>query len=1069
MMSLFAVLFIVCTAVAQTVNVKGFVTSEEDGLPVVGASILLKGSTLGTITNVDGEFELKNLPGAGGILQISYIGMIPQEVPVKPQVRVVLRSNAEVLEEVVVTAQGLTRKEKSIGYGMQNVDGEKLSTVRQTDLGNALAGKVAGARFSGSSGATFDSGTIKIRGSQVFTTASGSEPIYVVDGSITNKNAVNMDDIATLSVLKGAAATALYGSRGTDGAVIITTKQAAEGKGRIEVSHTLQLESYYNHFKMQKLYGGGSYGIYGERYGKRDGDKYDTMSPEYLYGVLGKMQNADGSYYYDYDSDESWGARFDPNVKVASALYWDPTSPKYGIADPWVHRLDIGDMFRTGMANTTNVAFSKAGKDYTTRISFTNSYRTGVQDNSDAVRRFLAIKSSFKPIEWLNVSLDYKYTYRRNHNAAQEGYGGARSMMYAYTQWSQTNVKLSDYKDYLRPDGTWRTWNISSKDNLRPRFHDSPYAVFNEANVAYTEQWNVFTGDAEIQLPFNLKAGFRAIGNMKNYNAETTRSAGALNFTSYYEESQYHTRDLTLQGRLTWADRFLHDRLTVDAAAFIEERNYNYGRLKGNTADGLAINKWYNLAASVNYPKVENERQHFITRSVYGTATAGLDDTYFIDASLRNDWDSRLVADNNSYLYAGLSGSLMLSKFTQAKAPWLNYWKLRASLAQVGSTMDAYSTYPDFTTGTKYNTMTTLYQPVTELNPNIQPTISTSYEVGTEFRLFNKRLWGDINFYRRDSKNQILNLSVAPQSGYSSRQINAGLIRNEGIEISLGVAPIQTRNLEWDIDINWAKNVNRLIELHEDMPTYRISYFSLNNYYYYRATVGKKMGVISALSRWERNEEGALILTKTTSDDWGGGYRPTWKTGDEEELGCIQPDWFGGLSTSLRYKKLRLSASFDFSVGGKVVSISNMNAVGSGISTETVKLNKNGVNEREPISKGGGVFVKGVDSETGESVEAWMNAYNYYHYQTRYDYGHWIYDASYVKMRELSLNYDLTSLVKKTSLGLTNASISFVATNPLLIYSGVPNLDASELGGVWYEGGQAGGTRTFGLTVKLGF
>lgn len=1062
-------------AFAQIRTAAGTVVSSEDGEPVVGASVLVTGTTVGTITDADGKFKLDNIPASGKTLMISYIGMKTVEVPIAAgEISVVLRPDSELLDEIVVTAQGLSRKEKSLGYSTQKVAGEKLTVARQTDLGNAMAGKIAGARFFGKSGSTFDSGKIVLRGSSDFTSPAGSEPIYVVDGSITNKNAVNMDDVESINVLKGAAATALYGSQGGNGAVIITTKSAKDGgKGHIEVSHTLSFDQYYNHFDMQKSYGGGSFGMYGARYAeqfyKQYGEGTDTMSPRFLYGEYGEMQNADGSYYLDFDSDESWGARYDSNVMMANANYYDPTSSQYGVARPFVHRLELGDLFRTAVANTTNVAFSKTGKDYSTRVSFTNSSRDGIQQNSDAVRRFLGIKTTFKPASWLNLSMDYKYTYRRDHNGATEGYGAEANSLYSYLQWGHTEVDLKDFKDYMRPDGSWRAWNIISTDNLAANFHDNPYATFDHYNIYSTYRWNVFTGDAEVSLPFNLKAGMRVIGNMRSYNREVKKGMGAINFESYYGETQDHVSDLTLQGRLTWGGRFLDDRLTVDAAAFIEQKQYDYGKMNANTTSGLIMDGFFNLAASNNYVNAENEEQHYKTRSVFGTVTVGLDDTYFIDGSLRNDWDSRLPVANNHFLYGGLSASVMLNQFLKEKAPWLDYWKLRASMAQVGSTLGVYRTIPQYSNGTKYNAMTTLYPSSVQLNPNIKPTLSTSYEAGMEIRAFDNRVWADVNFYRRDTKNQILNMTVAPQSGFSSRQLNSGLVRNQGVELSIGGTPVLTKDFRWDVDLNVAKNSNKLVRLNENIRTYMLEGNSFYYFWYLKAVEGKPLGEITTMARWARNDEGKLILKPSTSTAWGGGYSPTYEFNEEKEVGNFQPDWTGGFSTSFRYKNLSLAANFDFMIGGKMVSWTNLWSTGSGINAATARLNDKGVNEREPIAKGGGVKVDGVDEE-GKPVSCYMNAYYYYHYKAYYDLDSFVFSRTYLKMRELSLSYEFPkSLLSKAKIGLSQASVSLVASNPWLIHSACPNVDPSETGDNWLEGGQAASTRSIGLTVKIGF
>ena len=1062
-----ALFMMIGIASAQNSTVKGIVTSAEDGLPVIGAAVVIQGTTQGAVTDLDGVFSLENVPSSAKNLMVSYVGLRTEIVAIQKGVvmQIVLKSADEILDEVVVTAQGLTRKEKSIGYSAQKVDGEKLTAARQTDLGNAMAGKIAGARFFGASGATFDSGSIVLRGSTDFTSPAGSEPIYVVDGAITNKNAINMDDVESINVLKGAAATALYGSRGGNGAVIITTRKGESGKGRIDVSHTITWDKYYNHFDFQKLYGGGSYGIYGARYAA-DYPEYDTMSPEFLYGVYKNMKNPDGSYYMDFGSDQSWGARFDENVLVATPLYYDETSSQYGKAQPFKHNLDLADLYRTGIANTTNVSFSKSGKDHSTRVSFTNSQRDGILQNSDAVRRFLGIKSTFKPADWMNVSLDYKYTYRRNHNSANQDYGGTGNVVYSYTQWGQTQVDLSDYKDYLRPDGTWRTWNTVSKDNQTANYHDNPYATLDNINSTNTNRFSVFTGDVEFLLPYNLKAGVRTTGSIRNYNSETKRNEGSINFSSYYYTQHYYTSDLTVQGRLTWGDRFMEDRLSVDAAAFIEERQYHYKQMDANTSNGLIMPGYFNLAASNGYVAATNDEEHYKTRSIYGTATVGFDDTYFLDGSLRNDWDSRLPIANNSFLYGGLSGSIMLNQFMK-KADWLNYWKLRGSFAQVGSTLGVYNTIPAYEYSDKYNAMTTLYSSATQLNPNIKPTISTSYEVGTEFRMFGNRFWGDINLYRRDTKNQILNMTVAAQSGYSSRQLNSGLVRNQGIEISLGGSPIKTKNFEWELDFNIAKNQNELVELNPAMKEYNLASYKFSYWWYFKAIEGRPLGIITSTYRWARNDEGKLILKPTTSNAWGGGYQPTYNS-DEVEEGSFQPDWTGGFSTNFRYKNFRLAANFDFMVGGKMLSVTNMYAVSSGMSKETALLNDKGINEREPVTKGGGVRVEGVD-EQGNPVTCYMNAYYYYNYK-KYDLGEQIWDRSYLKMREVSLSYDVPrALLKKAGVGLSNASVSFVASNPWLIYSACPNIDPSESGSSWREGGQVGSTRSFGLTVKLGF
>jgi TonB-linked SusC/RagA family outer membrane protein len=935
------------------------------------------------------------------------------------------------------------------------------------------------------SGATFDSGSIVLRGTTSFNNATGSEPIYVVDGSITNKSAFNMDDVESINVLKGPAATALYGYQGANGAVIITTKKAKEGRGVIEVSHTIEWESYYNHVKLQHEYGGGYAGGDGEildaKYGTAHPD-IDFMSAAYLYGndyqYGGYPQNADGSYVIDYADDASWGARFDPNIKVASALYWDPTSSKYHQADPWVAQMKFSDLYHTGVGNTTNVAFSKAGRDYNVRVSFTNSDRTGIIYNSSAVRRYLGFKTFFKPADWLNVNLDYKYTYRRDHNGAAEGYGEKGAVIGDYIQWGQMNVNLKELKDYMRPDGTWRTWNITSPTNFEVPFHDNPYAQTQELNSFNTYQWNVFTGDVEALLPYKIKAGFRAIGNFRNWDgySQSPQMKGNHQVTNgSYSQGADYVRDLTLQGRITWGDRFVNDRLSVDAAAFIENRHYNYGTLNANTTEGLLIPGWYNLNSTKSYVGATNSKSKYITRSIFGTATVGFDDTYFLDGSIRTDWSSTLPTKNNHYTYGGLSGSIIMNNLmkTFMKVPsWLTFWKLRASMAQVGSTLGAYAVNPIYNQTTKYNTQLALIQQTTQLNQNIKPTISTSYEIGTEFRLFDSRVWGDINLYKRNTKNQIVNATVSPASGYASRQLNAGLVQNKGIEISLGFTPLKNKDFQWDLEGNISKNKNKLIRLTEGVDDVWLYWAKFSYRWFEKSIVGRPVGDIQTEARLKRDDNGNLILSKTTAKNaaqWGGDYRLQAEAGQLKTYGNFQPKWTGGFSTSIRYKDFRFNATFDYMIGGSFVSWTNLWGEGSGLLASTSYNNANGVNIREGVTKGGGIPVHGVLAD-GTPVDCYMNPYQYFSYRSTYDMDGCIYSRTYVKLREVSLLYNIpASLLAKARIGISQASISFIATNPWLIHSACPNVDPSETSSNIIEGGQAPSTRSYGVTVKLTF
>ena len=1072
---LLACLFASLTVTFAQTAVKGSVL-DGAGAPIVGAYVMVQGSsTLGAITDENGAFSIANVPASATTLVASCIGYSTVSVPITPSpIRITMQEDAEFLDEVVVTAQGLTRKQKAIGYSAQTLTEEKITMTHSSDMGNSLAGKVAGAQFWGAGGATFNEGSIVLRGATSYSDAKGSEPIYVIDGTIASASAINMDDVASMNILKGPSATALYGSRGANGAVIITTKRAEEGKTKLEFSHTTAVETYYNHIKLNNLYGGGSMTSGLTKAAASAADPYatDWTSAPFLFGdEWGEMSLGDGTYYMDYYSDENWGPRFDDVTLVRSALSWDPTSDKYGKAEPWSYRFKLSDLTRPAWSNTTNIAFSKSVKGMSTRVSFTNVDRQGVMYNSKAVRRSFSISTQLKPTSWLNADFSYRYRFRQNQNAATEGYSAAGNVVCDFTQWGHTDVNIKDYMDWERPDGSWRTWNIHDINDLTPEFHDNPYATLQNYNSKSTFNYHMISADIYATLPFNIKVGARVNNYINARQYEAKHGTGSINWDPYFRTYHAQDNDFTAQGYLTYGGQFVENKLSVEAAAFAETRRYDYKYLNSNTNGGLSLKDYYNLKASASTYSTNNEETHFQTRSFFGTATIGWDDLVYLDGSIRYDLDSRLPADNNGYLYGGGSVSFMASKLINAS--WLNFWKIRGSVAQVGSTISAYQIYPTYTIGTKKDGQTTMYEPSSLKNPNVLPTISTSFEVGTEFKLFGNRLYGDVNFYRKDTRNDIINANVLPQSGYSSRKVNAGLVRNQGIEVVLGGTPIQTKNVTWNLSANIAKNNNKLMELTDpNDPNEKYTIYWTKFYYewYNMAIEGQPIGSVVSNARWAKTEDGTPILQKGNAT-WGD-VRPVYDLGSENTVGNVQPKFTGGFSTDIRIKNFTLGASLDFLVGGSLVSWTNMWGTGSGMFASTAKINDRGVNEREPVAVGGGVHMEGVDKD-GNPMSGYVDAYQYYHYKAYYDCDSWVYDRTYVKLREVSLKYDLPQkFLQNLGIGITKASVALVATNPWLIYSACPNLDPSEIAGVEYnflEGGQAMSTRTFGVTVNVTF
>lgn len=761
------------------------------------------------------------------------------------------------------------------------------------------------------------------------------------------------------------------------------------------------------------------------------------------------------------------GPKFDSSIQYMPAYAWDETSPYFGQQETWTNHFDPDDFFRNSVTNTTNASFQRSGKDYSIYTSMSTSNIGGVLPNSSAQRRWADFTSTFSPMENLTVKVSYKYNYRKNHNAALEGYDEHNP--YAdFLQWGNTNVDVAKLKDYLRPDGSIRTWNITEYNDFTPAFHDSPYAVYDLYNHDTVRQYHNLSGDLEYSLPFNIKIGWKTTANIFNQKNKY-EYAKLTGVTAYDESRQYSSTDIYNQARITWSDQFVDDRLSLAAAAFAENRYYHYDRVDAFTRDGLLIPGFYSTSNSNGLSGgADNYTNRQKTQSIFGTLTAGWDDTYYIEGSLRNDWNSTLPKDKNSYLYGGLSVSAIASNWFK-HGDWLRYWKLRASFAQVGSALNAYQTSVVNYFGTRYASTATLYPQATLVDPGLKPAITTSYEVGTEFSLFGDRLHGDLNFYRRDTKNQIISVATSAASGYSSRLLNAGLVRNSGVEFTLGGTPIKMKNIQWDINLNLAHNVNKVVRLTDDLERYQLGYFSFGYYLYNFAEVGKPMGALYTYRTWKRTEDGKRIVRKLGD----GSYYPVADNSTETYLGNTQPKLTGGISTSFRIYDFTISASADFRFGGKIASITNMWLEGSGLAQKTAGKNDLGNELRTSVENGGGIRVDGAVANSDGTYTYgtyYMDAQTYYQNSAPFFWENYVYTNSYIKMRELAVAYNVpVTALQKLHLGLRRASVSFVATNPFLIWSKVPNIDPSEAGTNIYEQGQTVSTRSFGFSVNLTF
>lgn len=1031
----------VVMAFGQSRPVTGQV-KDSKGDPIPFATIKIKGTTTGSAADADGNFTINAQEGA--TLVISATGFIDQEARVgSGAVNVSLQGNAT-MQEVVVTALGVSKAKRAVGVAVQEIQGDKLTQTKQVDLNTALAGRVAGIQVLGGSGAKFGTSTVRIRGVNSLGTGN---PLYVVNNIPTDGRDVNMDDVESVSVLKGPAATALYGQRGSEGVIIITTKKGKRGPGiGFEFNQSTTFERVATLPKYQNEYGGGY--------------SQDWYTFKYNPAVdAPALQAMDGAKYYDYFADESWGPRMDGTL-YAPWYAWDPEDPDYAKQKAFVAQPDnIRDFYNTGVAYNTNVAFSKATENSNTRVSFTNLVRTGVSPNSRQTKNWLSINNTVDLTKKFSLATNINYTYEYLFNVPTEGYGTQTAG--SFNQWFQRNLEMDKLKRYKRSDGTYTSWNINGPRDTDPKYWDNPYTEVYE-NLSNNKRQRVYGNiGATYKFTPHLRASVLARADVYNQNYNSRVASGTLNLDAFRTYTN-NTRELNFVGNVEYDNQF--GDLSFKAAGYVEKRTNYSNYVNEATAGGLNIPNYYNIAASKNRPTTNNTEFRKEVRSIYGYTSLGWKNMLFLDLNVRNDWSSALPEGNNSYFYGGVSTSFVFTELMQPN-DILSFGKIRASVARVGTDIDPYQINQTYTVGNPYDTYPTLTVPNTIPNAFLKPTLSTSYEIGTELRFLRNRIRFDFNYYNREAKDQIINLTIPSSAGYSAALVNAGNIANSGIEITLGGTPVKTKDFSWDIDFNLGFNKNEVKELYGESKNLLVNPGGLGASFGFvgtpgvsvNARVGETYGMLIGTG-YKRNDAGQKLV----DDD---GY-PVLE--QNKELGSILPDYTGGVYNEFQYKNFVLSFAIDFQKGGKLMSLTSMLNAGSGLSATTVGNNDKGIPMRDDVAAGGGVRVDGVRESDGKTNDVYLDTKEYYESVLSSLWEEWVYDATFVKLREVKLGYNLPKRWYQ-KLSIQNATFSVVAQNPWLIYSTVKGIDPTQLQTPWLDSGQLPGTRTLGFNLKLQF
>jgi TonB-linked SusC/RagA family outer membrane protein len=1037
---------------AQTVKVTGKVTSSEDGEPVIGASVFVKGTSVGTITDYNGSFSL-DAPANAKTVVISYIGMETREIAITPNMVVVLASDTQRLDEVVVTALGISREKKALGYAVTEVGGEELLKARGgvTNPINALQGKVAGLQIQSGTGSMGGSSKILIRG--VSSISGSNQPLFVVDGvpiegkdfnsSETARGAagydygnliqdINPDDVENISILKGPNASALYGSRANNGVVMITTKKGQKGEGYgVSFNSSVGFEVVNKLPKMQKLYGGGYGGVFEQV--NINGKTYD---------------------YPDMYTDESWGPKYDGREVITwyDLAKWEAAGK---VGNPttsiWqTPKNDIDAFFETGVSFTNNISISQATDRASARISFTNSDLKGYLPNSSLVKNSFNLSASTTSADKkLEVFTNVTYFNSRAKGRSETGYGD-NNVLVKFVQWGHRELDMKELKDlYMMPDGTQATWNRNGWDDPTPAYSNNPY--WSRYMNVQNDTRNRIYGNAGFSFKILPELKFQYKTNLDFFvDKQFEKNAIYSQEMSRYMEISRQQYELNNEFLLMYGKTFNDFSFNANLGANLMKRRYEY--VYGESSGGLVIPLFYNLKNSLSPATAYNTLEKKAINSVFGNATLGWKNMLYADVSLRNDWSSTLPKGNNSYLYPSVTGSFIFSELLKEKAAWLSFGKLRLGYAMVGNdtspyeVLDIYSKY----TGIDAPNGTAGYIISTSLkNGSLKPESTNSYEAGLEMSFLNNRLGFEATYYSSETKNQIIPLTLSGSTGYVSQVVNAGLLTNKGVELSLRGAPVKTHDFTWESVLTLASNQNKVVKLVEGTQYYRLvnAPFKVE----IGAYEGEAYGVIMGTDYLIDKATGERIITEE------GLYA---STDGNVSLGSVYPDFTGGWSNTFQYKNFDLSILFDFSKGGHYFSTSYMWGIYSGMLEETAA---NNIREE-------GILLHGVQADGTPNTVVADGQYYCEDFYTG-PAAQSVFKSDFIKLREVNLGYTIplnkNYFVK--SLRLSAYGRNLAVWGPDVKHFD-PEMAISNSGNIQgVEGGAIAGVANYGFNVSIKF
>ncbi len=1078
-------------AYAQTKTISGTVTSAKDGSAIPGVTVLVKGTTNGTVTDVNGRYSLKVNKGATTLI-FSFVGMKTQEVPINGRsvINVVMSNEAISMNEVVVTALGISRQKKSLGYAVQTVKGSSLSEVPKQNVLNALAGRVSGIQVTSSSGAVGASTRITIRGNSSF--RSNNQPLFVVDGvPVSNATTgatqwggvdfgnaiadIDPQNIKSITVLKGASAAALYGSRALNGVVLITTKQGSPRQKGIGITYNFSIgfSNIYILPSYQNKYG---QGYYGSEYWWHHLDKKYGVTQTYQQFAQGDVFGAGFSYYNgDWGGvmdgmDESWGPHLDIGLKLTqfdSPYKLDAQGKPVYTPTPWISQPNnVRDFFVTGIHQTHNVALTGGNQKAYGRIAYTYDDVTGTVPNTGEIKHNFNLSGHIQLVKKLSADANVTYVNNHSDNLPGQGYD-VNNVMQSLGSWFGRQVNIHHLKEHwnqLNPWGNPYNWNSS--------YHNNPYwTVYNNTTSRVRNRMfgNILVKwDMTDWMNLNFRAG-----------------------TDFYEERRKHVDHNQSQDYPNghfWQTKIFNQENNLDLFLNIDKHLSKTIRLTGllggnfrqdlynstsMTANELTVPNFFDISNAKGSPVPTMYTSKRETNSIYAQAELSIKDYLFIGATGRNDWSSTLPKGKWSYFYPSVNASWIFTNTFHLTGKAFTFGKLRASYAIVGGDASPYSLSNVYLANTTaFEGITQYYFTRTLANADLKPERKYSWEVGTNLKFLSNRIGLNFTYYSSYTKNQIMAIQIPTSSGFGHRWINAGELSNKGVEITLYADIFKRANgFNWRVTLNWAKNHNKVVALYGDLQSLQIgrSWSGLS----VQARPGETYGVIRGLGYVVDSATGAYVV--------GSNGMPLTSQSNKN-LGYVTPDWTGGISNDFSYKGISLHVLIDGRKGGDLFSVTKMFGLYSGILKQTAQGNiretgvvagYNAMQQYKFVHEDGTPLNTNLKDPNNKDIVSAQSFYeNYYGLKQES-----IIDGSFIKLREIALGYTFPQSMLSKQKVVQSLTVSFFVHNAALLYvdktndvkidpeTGYGNGNA----GVGFEQYQLPPSRTMGFKLSVKF